>query len=112
MSRRGERGMVTVELAAAAVLVAAAVALAGWFGMQLLVLDKCQVVAQQVARQAARDDADGVRRATGEAPPGAEVKVRDDAGATTVVVRFAPELFGARLASWEASATVLNEAKP
>lgn len=112
MSGRNERGMATVELAGVTVLVAAVVGLVGWLGLQLLVLDRCQVVAHQVARQAARTDDAAARRAAAEAPPGAEVRVSEAGGATTVIVRFAPVLFGAQLGSLEASATVLDEAKP
>ncbi len=111
MKRRNERGMVTVELAGVSVLVAGLVALCGWFGVQLLLLDRCQIVASQVARQAARSDAAAVQRASAEAPPGASVQVSDAGGATTVVVRFAPVLLGVAVGSMEAKATVLDEAK-
>ncbi|SMO84092.1 hypothetical protein [Propioniciclava tarda] len=110
--RQAQRGMVTVELALVSVLVAGAVALGCWVLTQLFIFDQCQITANEVARQAARGDAQATQRARMDAPPGAVVVVTDAAGATTVKVRFTPVLLGVPMTSWDATAVVLNEARP
>jgi len=109
---RAQRGMVTVELALISVVVASAAGFALWVIAQLLLLDQCQLVAHQVARQAARGDAAAVNRAVAQAPSGARVDVTDAGGATTVVVRFEVRVAGVSVAAPEARAVVLNEARP
>lgn len=106
-----DRGMVTIELALISVLVAGLVGLVGWFGLQLLVFDRCQLVADEVARQAARADTAAVARASAEAPPGAVVSVSDADGVTTVMVAFTPRLLGVPLTDMAARASVLDEAR-
>ena len=110
--RCAERGMVTVELAMVSVLVAGIVGLVGWFGLQLVAYDQCQITAHEVARQSARGDAAAVARASSDVPADAQVSVTDAGEATTVVVRFTPRLLGVSLPPLDARATVLNEAKP
>jgi len=102
---------VTVELALVSVLVAGLVALVGWFGLQLVLVDQCQLAADEVARQAARGDAAAVKRASAGAPPGAVVTVSDADGATTVVVTFTPRLMGVPTTELAARATVLDEVR-
>lgn len=107
-----DKAMVTVELAMATLLVSLLAGLVCWFGLQLLTLDACQVAAHEIARQSARGDATGVRRASSAVPAGATVRVTDTGGATTVVVRFTPRLLGQSVTELEAKATVLDEARP
>ncbi len=103
-----ERGMVTAELAAVTVVVAAVLA-----GLLVVVgtvfqLAQCQVVANEVARQLARGDAPAARRAEAEAPPGARVRTRHESGAVVVEVTLqAP--FGGFTLPLQAGATVLEE---
>jgi hypothetical protein len=104
--------MVTIELAMVSVLVAGVVGLVGWFGLQLVAYDLCQITAHEVARQSARGDAAAVARASSDVPAGAVVSVSDASEATTVVVRFTPVLLGVPLPPLDARATVLDEAKP
>ena len=72
--------MVTVELALVSVLGAGALALGGWVLTQLFIFDQCQITANEVARQAARGEAQATQRARMDAPPGAVVVVTDAAG--------------------------------
>ncbi len=85
---RSERGMVTVELAFAALLLAVSLAFAIMVGGAAFVLGQCQVVANEVARQAARGDAAGIARATADAPAGAVVERRIEGGAVVVEVTW------------------------
>lgn len=80
-----ERGMVTVELAAASLLLAAV--LAGVIAMVVgtFRLAECQVTANEIARQEARGDAEAVASATDDRPAGSTVTVNLVEG--TVVVR-------------------------
>lgn len=108
---RNDRGMVTVELALVSVLVAGLVALVGWFVLQLVFLDQCQVAADEVARQAARGDSVAVTRASAGVPSGAVVQLTDAGGATSVVVAFTPRLLGVPTIELTARATVLDEVR-
>lgn len=85
---RGQRGMVTVETAFAALFVAGALALAIVVAGAAFVLGQCQVTANEVARQAARGDAAAVARASADAPSGAEVASRREGGAVVVEVTW------------------------
>lgn len=107
-----QRGMVTIELALVSLLIAGALSLAAWFVGVLVAVDQCQVAADEVARQAARGDAAGVRRASADVPPAASVRVSDAGGATTVIVHYVPSMLGVSVGSFDAKAVVLNEAKP
>lgn len=82
--RRGQRGMVTVELAFA--LLVWAVVCVGAIGAvtALYQQGQLQVTANEVARQEARGDTAAVQRATHDAPPGARVTSRREAGAVVV----------------------------
>ncbi|WP_232549105.1 hypothetical protein [Propioniciclava soli] len=84
--RRGQRGMVTVEVALASI--GLAVLVGGGFtvahaGFRMV---ECQVAANEIARQQARGDAAAVRRATADAPEGASVAVRTVDGRAEVEV--------------------------
>lgn len=73
---RGERGMVTVELAFAGLFAAlVTIALAMLAGVGILVA-RCHETAAEVARQEARADAAAVARALADRPTGALVDVR------------------------------------
>ncbi len=110
--RKSERGMVTVEIAAASILVAGLVAFVGWLLITLMVVDQCQLTADQAARQAARGDDAGLARVIAGAPRDAQVDVARGGGATTVTVRLRPVLMGMTVGGFESKATVLDEARP
>lgn len=106
-----EHGMVTVEVAAAS-LALAAVALfcVAVFGA-VFQLGMCQVTANEVARQQARGDAAAVARASADAPVGARVEIGREGGATVVSVSL-----DAGVLAWRvplvARARVIDEAAP
>lgn len=108
---RAERGMVTVELALVSLLVGGALVLAGWVLAQLVAFDLCQVTANEVARQAARGDDAAMARALADRPADAEVTLADGGGAVAVTCRLTPRLLGVPVASLDAGATVLAEAR-
>lgn len=85
---RGQRGMVTVEMAFAAMFLAVALAVAILVVGAVFMLGQCQVTANEVARQAARGDAAAVARATADAPTGATVASRREGGAVVVEVTW------------------------
>lgn len=73
--RRGQRGMVTAELAVATLAALAMLLLLSW-GIYLMVMQvRCVDTAAEVARQAARGDEAAVNRAKREAPAGARVRI-------------------------------------
>lgn len=104
----GQRGMVSVETAFSVLFMAMAASLALAVAGAVFVLGQCQVVANEVARQAARGDAAAVERATADAPPGASVSTRREAGAVVVEVTYSA---GIGPATWPlaARARVLEE---
>jgi hypothetical protein len=73
--RRDEAGMVTAELAFAAVFAAGFVVLLAWVVSLLLLLGACQTTAGEVARQHARGDEAAAALAADNAPPGARISV-------------------------------------
>jgi hypothetical protein len=80
--------MVTAELAVATLAALALMIMMCW-GIYLLVVQmQCIDTAAEVARQAARGDEAGVRRARDQAPPGARVQVRLSGGTARVEVRL------------------------
>ncbi len=88
--RRGvggrERGMVTVEMAAASLVLAAVTLFCVAVFGAVFQLGLCQLTANEVARQQARGDAAAVARASADAPVGARVETRREGGATVVTV--------------------------
>ena len=106
---RGERGMVTAELAMVSLLVAGVVALAGWIVLAMVQLGQCQATANEVARQEARGDRAAVARASADAPPGTRVTTAREGDTVVVRVELVSRL--GRLASvpLRAEARVLSE---
>lgn len=100
--------MVTVETAFATLFLAGVAVLAVSVAGALFGLGQCQVVANEVARQAARGDTAAVARASGDAPDGAEVSSRREAGTVVVEVRC-PARIGPALWPMVARSTVLEE---
>ena len=86
MSRRDERGMATAELAMISVVVAMVAALVVWLLSALMMLNLCQITANEVARQDARGDRAAAARAERDAPRGARVQRSRVAGAVVVEV--------------------------
>jgi len=80
--------MVTAELAVATLAALALLVMLGW-GILLLYLQmRCVDTAAEVARQSARGDDAGVRRAERDAPGGARVSIDSRHGVTAVEVRL------------------------
>lgn len=106
--RHGQRGMVTVELAFA--LLALAVFSVGALGVVagLYQQGQLQVTANEVARQEARGDAVAAQRAAQDAPPGARVTSRREAGAVVVEASRATQV-GPVPVTLQARAVVLEE---
>lgn len=106
-----ERGMVTVELAFASMFVLAASVALAWGLWVLVAVDRCQLVADEVARQAARRDQAAMAKVIESAPPGAVVDVAERSGEVAVTVRLRPSMLGIELREVELSSTVLAEAR-
>ncbi len=87
---RGDRGWVTVEMAAGSLLVAAMACLLGWLGGILALQLRVTDAAAQVARQEARGDAAAVAAAKSAAPEGSVFEVSRAEGRVQVVVRCTP----------------------
>lgn len=87
-ARAAGRGMVTVELALASVLLAAVLAGCVLAAGAMFRLAQCQLTANEVARQQARGDAAGVARAREDAPAGARIELRREAGVVVVTVEL------------------------
>ena len=86
-NRRGQRGMVTAELAVATLAALAVLLLLSW-GIYLMVMQvRCIDTAAEVARQAARGDDAAVARAQREAPAGARVHINRSEALVRVEVR-------------------------
>lgn len=85
------RGMVTVEMAACSLVVAAMLCLLAWFGGILALQLRVTDAAGQIARQEARGDRDAVAAAKQAAPDGSVVEVSRSDGRVTVVVRCTPK---------------------
>lgn len=86
MTRTGQRGMVTVEAAAASLALAGVAAAGLWLAGAAFQLGHCQLTANEVARQYARGDTVAARRAAADAPHAARITSRNDAGQTVVTV--------------------------
>lgn len=103
--------MVTAELAVAILAALALLSTLLW-GLLLAVTQvRCQDTAAAVARQAARGDASGVRRAEAGAPRGAQVRVEHSAERVRVVVavRVRPPLRSLPAVRLQARADVVPE---
>lgn len=100
--------MVTVETAFATMFLAVVLGVVLLIGGAAFVAGQCQVVANEVARQAARGDAAAMERAVAEAPRGATVEQSREAGMVVVEVRWQAPL---GLTTWPlvARAQVLEE---
>jgi hypothetical protein len=84
--RKGERGMVTAELAVATLAAGALLAALSW-GVFIITLQlRCIDSAAEVARQAARGDTAAVDAAKARAPLGATLEIRRTAELLTVEV--------------------------
>ncbi|MCW2811334.1 MAG: hypothetical protein JWP61_1792 [Friedmanniella sp.] len=108
---RGERGMVTAELAVAT-LAALAVLLMMLWGIWLVMLQvRCIDTAAAVARQAARHDEPQEARAVAAAPAGATVTVSRTPRLITVTVRLRAQPFaqGLPVVPLSAQAAVIPE---
>ncbi len=104
--------MVTVELAGASVLVAGIVVFVAWVMSAFLLLDQCQLTANEVARQVARADNVAVARAISDAPAAASVQVAHSGQRSVVTVRAEARFGSIAVAPLEATAVVLDEARP
>lgn len=87
--RRGQRGMVTAELAFASIGAALACVLLAWVLALVGLLLRCQATAVEVARQEARGDRPAVARAIAGRPAGARVVVTHDGELVRVRVELA-----------------------
>lgn len=83
---RGQRGMITVELAIGLLVVALAMAVAAFTVSLIAVQTRCGDTAAAVARQLARGDATGAAGARATAPRGARVQVASTSSTVTVTV--------------------------
>lgn len=103
-----QRGLVTVELAFATLVVASVVTALAWAVGVIATLGACQVTANEVARQHARHDQAAVARATADAPAGARVDISTQQGSSVVVVTWTGRL---GLLEWpvRAEARVIGE---
>lgn len=99
--------MVTAELAVSTLAALALLTMMCW-GIYLVVMQmRCIDTAGEVARQAARGDDVGVRRAEHDAPTGARVQVTTGRQVTSVQVRLAARPF----AHWLVAVPLHAEAK-
>ncbi len=94
--RQGQCGFVTVEMAFALLGVAVAVVLAAGLIPLGMTQMRCQDVAAEVARQAARGDLNAVQEIT-EAFPQGSVDIGSDAGVVVVDVKVEVRPWGAWL---------------
>jgi hypothetical protein len=84
--RKGERGMVTAELAVATLAAGALLAALSWGVFMITLQLRCIDSAAEVARQAARGDTAAVAAAKARAPLGATLEIRRTAELLTVEV--------------------------
>lgn len=104
--RKGERGMVTAELAVATLAAGALLAALSWGVFMITLQLRCIDSAAEVARQAARGDTAAVAAAKARAPLGATLAIRRTAELLTVevVLPVHPFRFGAvSSTSWPAT---------
>jgi hypothetical protein len=98
-NRRGQRGMVTAELAVATLAALAVLLLLSW-GIYLMVMQvRCIDTAAEVARQAARGDDAAVARARREAPAGARIHINRTEALVRVEVRVVARPLATNLAA-------------
>ncbi|MFV0407686.1 MAG: hypothetical protein ACK5LN_12850 [Propioniciclava sp.] len=105
---KADGGMVTVEMAAASLLLG--VLLAGLLAVVVgaFRVAECQVVANEVARQQARGDAAAVARTRDDRPEGTTVSVAAEDGVAMVRVQCDSVIGGVRFPV-EVSARVVSE---
>lgn len=84
--RRGQRGMVTAELAIGILTTAIVLGIACWVVSLVVLQTHCADTASQVARQLARGDTKAADEARGRAPKGARTVVQHGAGTVRVAV--------------------------
>ena len=104
--RKGERGMVTAELAVATLAAGALLAALSWGVFMITLQLRCIDSAAEVARHAARGDTAAVAAAKARAPLGATLEIRRTAELLTVevVLPVHPFRFGAvSSTSWPAT---------
>jgi len=108
---RGDRGMVTAELAMGSLFVAAFVGMVAWVITLLMAWTLCQNTAAEVARQEARGDVQASEAAQQGKPAGATVSVsrRGDAVRVEVNLRAQPWASWLPAVPLSASAEVLAE---
>jgi hypothetical protein len=108
---RGERGMVTAELALAAMLATTAAIGMAYLIAIVIVLGHCHATAAEVARQEARGDTAAAARARGDRPSGAVVVVNRSGRDVVVTVTLQARPWGAWLpgVGLNARAVVLEE---
>lgn len=108
---RGQRGMVTVELALGSLAAALVLVMLSWVLAVVMLWGTCNELATAVARQASRGDQAAIASLERTKPSGARIEVRQQADQITVVVRLAAQPW----ASWlpvvplQAEATVIRE---
>jgi hypothetical protein len=107
-----ERGMVTAEIAVGMLLVAAMAVAMGWLGGVIVMQQRVDDSAVQIARQQARGDTEAVARAREAAPDGATVEIRRDGEEYVVTVRCRPSSSVPWLAAPELSGTARVQAEP
>lgn len=105
------RGMVTVELAFASLFVVMAAAALAWVLGVLMAVDRCQLAADEVARQAARRDQAAMTRVIDDVPAGATVEVSDADGEALVAVRYEPSVLGVTVNEITLTSRVLKETR-
>jgi hypothetical protein len=112
MRQRGQRGMVTAELAFASIGAALACVLLAWVLALVGLLLRCQATAVEVARQEARGDREAVARVLAERPAGARVAISHDAGRIRVRVELAARPWAEWLPAVPLSARSAVEQEP
>ncbi|WP_169337908.1 TadE family type IV pilus minor pilin [Propionicicella superfundia] len=110
--RRDERGMVTAEIAAGTLLVAAMAVVMAWVGGVIVLQQRVNDSAVQIARQQARGDTESLARARAAAPEGSVVEIAREKGEYVVTVRCRPQAPVRWLAGPEVSGTARVQAEP
>lgn len=111
-AERGQGGMVTVEIAFAALFAAMAAVALAWVLAVLGLSARCHDTAAEVARQEARADRSAVAKAIADRPAGAQVRVRHTGPRVVVTVRLAARPWLSWLPSVPLSATAVVIEEP
>ena len=109
---RRERGMVTTEIALGSLVIATLLGVVVSVAAILVTIDRCELAANAIAREVARGDTEAVEHLASAVPASATAMVTHSGRATTVVVRYDAVWAGIRVTSFDATATVLDEARP